>query len=63
MLSHKLVLVGHFQLLVDKDPGLVGNLLVERLVGAHIDLVSKEEYGKIGSVVNSSSCFIYVISL
>jgi len=35
---------------VDKDPGLVGNLLVERLVGAHIDLVSKEEYGKIGSV-------------
>jgi hypothetical protein len=43
--------VGHFQLLVDKDPGLVGNLLVERLLGAHIDLVSKEEYGKIGSVV------------
>uniref|UniRef100_A0A0E0GDG4 Tryptophan synthase beta chain-like PALP domain-containing protein n=1 Tax=Oryza nivara TaxID=4536 RepID=A0A0E0GDG4_ORYNI len=38
------------KLLVDKDPGLVGNLLVERLVGAHIDLVSKEEYGKIGSV-------------
>lgn len=48
----------HFQLLVDKDPGLVGNLLVERLVGAHIDLVSKEEYGKIGSVVSSSSCLI-----
>ncbi|KVI07446.1 1-aminocyclopropane-1-carboxylate deaminase/D-cysteine desulfhydrase [Cynara cardunculus var. scolymus] len=24
--------------LVDKDPGLTGNLLVERLVGAHIDL-------------------------
>uniref|UniRef100_A0A0D9VLM8 Tryptophan synthase beta chain-like PALP domain-containing protein n=1 Tax=Leersia perrieri TaxID=77586 RepID=A0A0D9VLM8_9ORYZ len=38
------------KLLVDKEPGLVGNLLVERLVGAHIDLVSKEEYGKIGSV-------------
>ncbi|XP_047082625.1 putative D-cysteine desulfhydrase 1, mitochondrial [Lolium rigidum] len=38
------------KLLVDKDPGLVGNLLVERLLGAHIDLVSKEEYGKIGSV-------------
>ncbi|XP_042402262.1 putative D-cysteine desulfhydrase 1, mitochondrial isoform X1 [Zingiber officinale] len=36
--------------LVEKDPGLVGNLLVERLVGAHIDLVSKEEYAKIGSV-------------
>ncbi|KAF6163953.1 hypothetical protein GIB67_023661 [Kingdonia uniflora] len=36
--------------LVDKDPGLTGNLLVERLVGAHVDLVSKEEYSKIGSV-------------
>lgn len=39
------------QVLVDKDPGLTGNLLVERLVGAHIELVSKEEYAKIGSVV------------
>jgi hypothetical protein len=58
MLWHNLILVEHFQLLVDKDPGLVGNILVERLVGAHIDLVSKEEYGKIGSVVSSSSCFI-----
>nr|CAD1827227.1 unnamed protein product [Ananas comosus var. bracteatus] len=38
------------KVLVDKDPGLVGNLLVERLVGAHIELVSKEEYAKIGSV-------------
>jgi hypothetical protein len=47
--------VRYFQLLVDKDPGLVGNLLVERLLGAHIDLVSKEEYGKIGSVVCSFS--------
>ena len=37
------------QVLVDKDPGLTGNLLVERLVGAHVDLVSKEEYAKIGS--------------
>ncbi|XP_019227382.1 PREDICTED: bifunctional D-cysteine desulfhydrase/1-aminocyclopropane-1-carboxylate deaminase, mitochondrial isoform X1 [Nicotiana attenuata] len=37
------------KLLVDKDPGLIGNLLVERLVGAHIDLVSKEEYAKVGS--------------
>ncbi|KAM7479580.1 hypothetical protein LguiA_027793 [Lonicera macranthoides] len=36
--------------LVDKDPGLTGNLLVERLVGAHIDLVSKEEYAKVGSL-------------
>ncbi|KAB1203976.1 putative 1-aminocyclopropane-1-carboxylate deaminase [Morella rubra] len=35
--------------LVDQDPGLTGNLLVERLVGAHIDLISKEEYAKIGS--------------
>lgn len=62
MLWHKLVLVGRFQLLVDKDPGLVGNLLVERLVGAHIDLVSKEEYGKIGSVVSSSPYFIMLSS-
>ncbi|KAJ4764948.1 D-cysteine desulfhydrase [Rhynchospora pubera] len=38
------------KVLVEKDPGLVGNLFVERLVGAHIDLVSKEEYAKIGSV-------------
>lgn len=38
---------------MEKDPGLVGNLLVERLVGAHIDLVSKEEYAEIGSVVSS----------
>jgi hypothetical protein len=43
--------VRHFQHLVDKDPGLVGNLLVARVLGAHIDLVSEEEYGKIGSVV------------
>ena len=39
------------QLLVDKDPGLTGNLLVDRLVGAHIDLVSKEEYAKVGGEV------------
>ncbi|XP_022726213.1 bifunctional D-cysteine desulfhydrase/1-aminocyclopropane-1-carboxylate deaminase, mitochondrial isoform X2 [Durio zibethinus] len=38
------------KLLVDKDPGLTGNLLVERFVGAHIQLISKEEYAKIGSV-------------
>ncbi|XP_077236249.1 D-cysteine desulfhydrase isoform X2 [Tasmannia lanceolata] len=38
------------KLAVDKDPGLIGNLLVERLVGAHVELVSKEEYAKIGSV-------------
>jgi hypothetical protein len=46
-----LVLVGCFQLIVDEDPGLVGNLLVERLLGAHIDLVSKREFVKFGSVV------------
>ncbi|KAI3722288.1 hypothetical protein L2E82_33320 [Cichorium intybus] len=38
----------HRQVLVDKDPGLTGNLLVERLVGAHIDLVSKKGYSIIG---------------
>lgn len=36
---------------MDRDPGLIGNLLVERLVGARVELVSKEEYAKIGSVV------------
>ena len=35
--------------LVDSDPGLVGNLLVERLVGAHIHQVTKEEYVRHGS--------------
>ncbi|MQL76970.1 hypothetical protein Taro_009382 [Colocasia esculenta] len=37
--------------LVNEDPGLTGNLLVERLVGAHVELISKEEYAEIGSVV------------
>lgn len=45
------MLVNVVQVLVDQDPGLTGNLLVERLVGAHIELISKEEYAKIGSVV------------
>ncbi|XP_049396948.1 bifunctional D-cysteine desulfhydrase/1-aminocyclopropane-1-carboxylate deaminase, mitochondrial isoform X8 [Solanum stenotomum] len=36
---------------VDKDPGFTGNLIVDRLVGAHIDLVSKEEYANVGSEV------------
>lgn len=36
---------------MDKDPGLTGNLLVERLVGANVQLISKEEYAQIGSVV------------
>eukprot|EP00249_Psilotum_nudum_P015835 c25543_g1_i1 orf=406-1788(-) len=34
---------------VNEDPGLTGNLLVERMVGAFIELVSKEDYQKIGS--------------
>ncbi|XP_021292062.1 bifunctional D-cysteine desulfhydrase/1-aminocyclopropane-1-carboxylate deaminase, mitochondrial [Herrania umbratica] len=38
------------KVLVDQDPGLTGNLLVERFVGAHIQLISKEEYAQIGSV-------------
>ncbi|XP_071711379.1 D-cysteine desulfhydrase 1, mitochondrial-like [Rutidosis leptorrhynchoides] len=38
------------KVLVDKDPGLTGNLLVERLVGAHIDLVTWEEFTRIGSL-------------
>ncbi|XP_059645259.1 bifunctional D-cysteine desulfhydrase/1-aminocyclopropane-1-carboxylate deaminase, mitochondrial [Cornus florida] len=38
------------KIFVDKEPGLTGNLLVERLVGAHIELVSKEEYSKLGSL-------------
>lgn len=37
--------------LVDKDPGLSGNLLVDRLVGAHIDLVSGEEIDNIATQV------------
>ncbi|CAN1265753.1 Putative D-cysteine desulfhydrase 1, mitochondrial [Linum perenne] len=38
------------KVVVDQDPGLTGNLLVERLVGAHVHLISKEEYAQIGSV-------------
>ncbi|XP_065850335.1 bifunctional D-cysteine desulfhydrase/1-aminocyclopropane-1-carboxylate deaminase, mitochondrial [Euphorbia lathyris] len=38
------------KVLVDQDPGLTGNLLVERLIGANIQLVSKEEYAQTGSV-------------
>jgi len=33
----------------DSDPRLIGNLLVERLVGAHIHQVTKEEYARAGS--------------
>lgn len=32
----------------ERDPGFAGNLLLERLVGAHIHLVSKEEYAAAG---------------
>ncbi|XP_062118179.1 putative D-cysteine desulfhydrase 1, mitochondrial [Humulus lupulus] len=35
---------------VDQDPGLTGNLLVERLVGAHVELISETEFANIGSV-------------
>lgn len=35
---------------VDKDPGLSGNLLVERAVGAAVELVSRSEYQEHGSV-------------
>ena len=33
----------------EQDPGLVGNLLVERLLGAHIYQVTKQEYQQHGS--------------
>lgn len=36
------------RLAVDDDPGLDGNLLVERMVGAKIHLVTKEEYSRFG---------------
>ena len=32
----------------EKDPGFAGNLLIERLLGAHIHLVSKEDYAAAG---------------
>ncbi|XP_060968930.1 putative D-cysteine desulfhydrase 1, mitochondrial isoform X2 [Cannabis sativa] len=35
---------------VDQDPGLTGNLLVERLVGAHVELILETEFANIGSV-------------
>lgn len=40
---------------MDQDPGLVGNLLVDRLVGAQIHLVTKEEYARVGSVALGKS--------
>jgi len=35
--------------LADADPGLVGNLLVERLAGAVVHQITKEEYARKGS--------------
>jgi D-cysteine desulfhydrase family pyridoxal phosphate-dependent enzyme len=34
---------------IDKDPGFEGNLLVERMVGATVHLVSQSEYSAVGS--------------
>eukprot|EP00241_Pyramimonas_parkeae_P002086 CAMPEP_0114251124 /NCGR_PEP_ID=MMETSP0058-20121206/15096_1 /TAXON_ID=36894 /ORGANISM="Pyramimonas parkeae, CCMP726" /LENGTH=431 /DNA_ID=CAMNT_0001364891 /DNA_START=225 /DNA_END=1517 /DNA_ORIENTATION=- len=34
---------------VEKDPGLDGNLLVERMVGAHLEMVTTQEYVALGS--------------
>ncbi|CAL5226871.1 g9743 [Coccomyxa viridis] len=32
----------------ENDPGMVGNLLIDRMTGAHIHQVTKEEYAKVG---------------
>lgn len=47
---HCFLILRTSDLLVHQDPGLTGNLLVERLAGAHLQLISKQEYAKIGSV-------------
>ena len=39
----------------DDDPGLAGNLLVDRLVGAHVHQVTKSEYQSIGSEALTAS--------
>jgi D-cysteine desulfhydrase family pyridoxal phosphate-dependent enzyme len=41
--------------LADSDPGLAGNLLVERLIGAHLHLVTKEEYTRVGQAALSAN--------
>lgn len=41
--------------LVDQDPGLNGNLMVERLMGAHMHLVTKEEYTRLGQTALGSA--------
>ena len=46
------------QALVNKDPGLKGNLLVERLVGAQVELAPIEDLKKFGSVV---VCCLYLV--
>lgn len=53
------------KLLVDQDPTLTGNLLVERLIGAQLHLISKEEYSQIGSIVSisSSSCLLPFLNI
>ena len=38
------------------DPGLGGNLLVSRMVGAHLHMVSKREYVRVGSKELVSQC-------
>ncbi|MEW5309824.1 MAG: hypothetical protein WDW38_001678 [Sanguina aurantia] len=38
------------RLLVDEDPGIQGNLLVERMAGATLHMVTKEEYASAGSL-------------
>ena len=47
-------IINPLQSLLDKDPGLVGNLMVERMVGAHIELVSKEDYMALGAEVTNT---------
>ncbi|KAF9611319.1 hypothetical protein IFM89_030108 [Coptis chinensis] len=41
----------HEKFKLTKDPGLTETSLLKRLVGAHVDLVSKEEYANTGSEV------------
>lgn len=41
---------------VEKDPGLEGNLLVERLVGADVKLVTRQEYTERGSEAIGLEC-------
>lgn len=45
---HLILRTSRAQLSKGLDPGLTGNLLVERLIGATIHLVTKEEYSMVG---------------